>query len=1002
MTRQKNRLESGGRINRNHPVRFRFNGREYEGFEGDTLASALLANDVHLVGRSFKYHRPRGIFSQGVEEQSAIVQVGSDPVVTDPNQRAPQVELFDGIEAKSQNARPSVNFDFMALNDLVWPLLPAGFYYKTFKWPLRFWEIYERFIRNAAGMGEAPQGPDPDRYDHRYEYCDVLVVGGGAAGLAAAHAASSAGARVILADEQSEFGGHFLNESQDMPWIEKILAELGKAKDTTLLTRTTVFGAYNDNYYTMLERVSDHIPPVSRPNHAPRQRLWHVRAKKVVLAAGMIERHMVFHQNDRPGIMLAGAARAYLNRYGVAAGNKVAVLTNNNTAYQTAFDYDDAGVEVSAIIDIRHNPPANLVKEAEKRKIRLLTSYSVKSTEGRKRIVAAHIKPIDKDGRLYAEGGKIVECDLLCVSGGWNPTVHLLSQKKGKLAYDTGLESFVPADTDHDGMIPAGGCNGTLTLKDALKQGYEAGNRAADLTGHKPKDIKAPDVQTKEYKTLDIMPLWELPSGKPKEKVRAFVDIQNDVTSKDLKLALQEGYESVEHVKRYTTTGMGTDQGKTGNVLALGILAQHQGLTIPDIGFTTFRPPYSPVTLGAISGRNVGDLYAPVRKTPMHQWHEENGAVFEDVGQWKRPLYFKRGEESMDGAVQREAKAVRDSVGVLDASTLGKIDIQGPDAAEFLNRIYTNGWKKLKVGKARYGLMLGEDGMVMDDGVTARISENHFHMTTTTGGAASVMAWLEEWHQTEWPELKLQMTSVTDQWAVASIAGPNARAVVEKLVDDIDVSAQSLPFMSFKEGHVCGGVPARVFRISFTGESSFEINVPASYGLELWRAIMKAGEEYEITPYGTEVMHLLRAEKGFIIVGQETDGTITPHDLNMDWIVSSKKDFIGKRSLSREDMLREDRKKLVGLTPETPDIVLEEGAQILELNTGIEPPVPMIGHVTSSYYSPNLGRSIALALVKGGLARKGESLIVDQGDNRYKVNVVDPVFIDPKGERFHA
>lgn len=1006
MSHQPNRLAEGGRINRDKRLEFRFNGSKFSGYEGDSLASALLANDIHLVGRSFKYHRPRGITSAGIEEQSGLVQLGEDKIQTEPNVRAPQIELYDGMEAKSQNVKPSVNFDMMAFNDLIWPLFPAGFYYKTFKWPGFLWEpVYEKIIRRAAGMGEAPGGPDPDRYDQCYVYCDILIIGGGATGLAAAYQAAQSGARVILVDEQNEMGGYALTEKEDQPWIEQILSELAQDNNVTMLPRTTVFGAYVQNYYAMAERVCDHIAPSERPAHMPRQRLWHVRTRKTILATGMIERHMAFHQNDRPGIMQAAAARSYLNRYAVTAGHKPAVLTNNNTAWQTAFDFADKGCKVKGIVDIRHNPPSYLVREAEKREIPVYTSYSVVNTKGRKRLSEIHLQPIDETGRLYAENIRVLECDLLAVSGGWNPTIHLLSQKKGSVVYDDKLASFRPGGSEHHDMIPAGGCNGTLTLKQAINEGLKACQKAL-----KDLEFKAPEkesIETGDHHTdpatLDLMALWELPSGRPSHKTRAFIDIQNDVTAKDLKLALQEGYSSVEHVKRYTTTGMGTDQGKTGNVISLGILAQAQGLEVPEVGYTTFRPPYSPVTLGIFAGRNNGEFFEPVRKTPMHIWHEKHGAVFEDVGQWKRPLYFSKNGEDMEQAVHREAKAVRNSVGVLDGSTLGKIDIQGPDAAEFLNRIYTNAWTKLKPGKCRYGLMLKEDGMVMDDGVTARLGENHFHMTTTTGGAAGVMAWLEEWHQTEWPELKIQMTSVTDQWAVASIAGPNARKVVEKLVDDIDVSKESLPFMSFKNGSVCGGIPARIFRISFSGESSFEINVPADYGLYMWEAVMNAGSEYDITPYGTEVMHLLRAEKGFIIVGQDTDGTVTPIDLGMDWIVSKKKDFIGKRSLSQSDLARDGRKQLVGLKTQDPQIVLEEGTHMVEIDAPTEPPIPMLGHITSSYYSPNLERSIALGLLKGGRQRVGDKIMIDLGKQKGRVaaEICSPVFIDPEGAKFH-
>jgi len=1000
-SRQENRLKSGGRIDRERCVEFTFDGRRLTGYPGDTLASALLANNVHLVGRSFKYHRPRGILTADVTEPSALVQVGPDETITEPNLRATQVELYDGLVARSQNARPALNFDLQSINDWFWSLLPAGFYYKTFMAPAALWNFYERIIRHAAGMGRAPAGPDPDRYEHRYQTCEVLVAGGGPTGLIAAEAAARTGARVILADERDRFGGRLLDEPATDDWIARRIASLAERDNVTLLSRTTVFGAYHDGFFGLVERVTDHLPPAQRPQHVPRQRFWQVRAARAVMATGLNERHLVFHLNDRPGIMLAGAVRSYLHRYGVLPGCQPAVLTNNNSAWQTAFDLAEAGATVAAIIDTRPEPPLRLVERAQSKGIRVLAGHTAVGTCGRGRIRAVEVKPVGANGQP-GRGGEALRCDLLCASGGWNPVVHLFSHLQGPLRFDKTLASFVPAATEQRGLHPTGGARGLFDLTEALVDAADVGLAAARAAGFDGPPLAIPAAPETPANGLDLAPAWELPSSVPDKNKRAWVDLQNDVTAKDLKLALTEGYRSVEHVKRYTTTGMGTDQGKVGNVTALGILASQQQLDVPEIGFTTFRPPYSPATIGTLAGRNTGEFLAPVRKTPMHDWHEAHGAVFEDVGQWKRPFCYPRDGESEHAAVQREARAVRESVGVLDGSTLGKIDIRGPDAAEFINRIYTNAWLKLAPGKCRYGLMLGEDGMVMDDGVTARISKDHFHMTTTTGGAARVMAWLEEWHQTEWPRLKLRMTSVTDQWAVASMAGPNSRRVMEKLVDDIDVSKDAMPFMAWTSGHVCGGVPARVFRISFSGELGFEINVPARYGLALWRAVMSAGAEFDITPYGTEVMHLLRAEKGFIIVGQDTDGTITPLDLNMDWVVSKNKDFIGRRSLYRADMLREDRKQLVGLYPGDPNLVLEEGAHVLEPGATTTPPVPMLGHVTSSYYSPNLERGFAMALVAGGLSRKGERLVVDTGDGRAEVEVVDPVFFDPEGERLHG
>ncbi len=1009
MSGQSFRLPEGGRIDRGTPVNFSFNGTSYQGYAGDTLASALLANGVHLVGRGFKYHRPRGIVSAGAEEPNALVQLGDGAGRTDPNMRATQVELFEGLTASSQNCWPSVKHDFGAVADVMSPLFPAGFYYKTFMWPASFWHGYEALIRRAAGLGRAPTGPDPDRYDHCHAHCDVLVVGSGPAGLAAAQVAAKSGARVILVDEQPELGGSLLSEPADgltidgkpaADWRAATLAALAGKGEIRLLPRTTTFGYYHGNYVGMLERVSDHLPPGTAGEGTPRQRFWKVRAKQIVLATGAIERPLVFAENDRPGIMLAGAVRTFVNRYGVLPGRRVAIVTNNDSAYRTALDLAARGAKVAAIVDVRPEPSGSLLQQAARLGIEILAGHTVLGTEGRRRVRRLWAAPLSADGESVASSGRqVIDCDLVAVSGGWNPSVHLLSQSRGTVKFDESIASFIP-DRSFQQERSAGACNGTFDMAGCLSEGFAAGveaAKAAGFTARKPKALKVDENEQTPSRHI-----WLLPSDRPAERVKAFVDQQNDVTAKDLKLAIGEGYRSVEHVKRYTTTGMGTDQGKTGNVNALGIVAGALGQTIPEIGVTTFRPPYTPVTFGAIAGRDVKALYAPVRKTPMHGWHAENGAIFENVGQWKRPWYYPLPGESMDDAVDREVQAVRKSVGIFDGSTLGKIDIQGRDAAEFLNRVYTNAWSKLGVGRCRYGLMLGEDGMVMDDGVTTRLGENHFHMTTTTGGAASVMSWLEEWLQTEWPEIKVHLTSVTDQWAVMALAGPRSRDLISSLSEGIDFDGEAFPHMAMREGTVAGA-PARVFRISFSGEMGYEVNVPASQGLAVWRAVAEAGQAFDATPYGTETMHVLRAEKGFIIVGQETDGTITPSDLQMDWIVSRKKpDFIGSRSLTRRDMQRDDRKQLVGLLTSDPALRLEEGAHVIATEIEPPPPVPMLGHVTSSYHSPSLGRSIALALVRGGAARTGETLYVAMPGRTIPVEVTSPVFYDPEGERLHG
>ena len=1001
MRRQRFRLPDGGRVDRAAEVAFSFNGRRYFGHKGDTLASALLANGVHLVGRSFKYHRPRGIFGSGSEEPNALVQLGAGPR-TDPNMRATTVELFEGLRATSQNCWPSLRFDLRGINDRFSALLPAGFYYKTFMRPARLWMFYEKHIRKAAGLGRAPDGCDPDRYEQTHAHCDVLVIGAGPAGLAAAQAAGAAGARVILADEQAELGGSLLSEpgrqiqvgdGTPADWLGATLAGLAGMDEVTLLPRTTAFGYYADNFVGLLERVGDHLPG---DDGMLRQRLWKVRAKQVILATGAIERSLVFAENDRPGIMLAGAARTYVNRYGVAPGSRTVVFTNNDSAYAAALDMAAAGVGVEAVVDLRNQVEGDWPRLAREAGIPVMQGHTITGTRGRHRVSAVSVMRLNDAGDGVAGDVRQLKCDSVAMSGGWSPAVHLFSQARGALTFDEQEGTFRPGEA-MQAVRSVGACDDAARLADCLSAGVEAGRSAALDVGCDGAQIAAPVVG--EPALGPMQPAWRAPSDR--KGVRMFVDFQNDATAKDLDLAVREGYHSIEHVKRYTTTGMGTDQGKTGNVNALAIVAQQLGAEIPAVGVTTFRAPYTPVTFGAITGSHVRGLFDPVRRTPMHDWHVEQGAKFEDVGQWKRAWYYPRGEETMRQAVDREVKAARDGVGILDYSTLGKIDIRGPDAAEFLNRVYTNGWKKLGVGRCRYGVMLRDDGMVMDDGVTTRLGENHFLMTTTTGNAASVLSWLEEWLQTEWPDLKVYCTSVTEQYATVSICGPKARDLLAGLAPDMTLDPQNFRHMSMQEGTVAG-IAARVLRVSFTGEVGFEINVPSRYGRALWDALIAEGELHGITPYGTEAMHVLRAEKGFFIAGQESDGTVTPLDLGMDWIVNwTKGDFIGRRSLSRSDTVRDDRKQLVGLFTSDPETVLDEGTQIVA-TVKDKPPMDMIGHVTSSYYSPNLGRSIAMAMIQGGRGRKGETLYAPMPDKVIEVTVTDPIFFDPDGQRLNG
>ncbi|MBF2761037.1 MAG: sarcosine oxidase subunit alpha family protein [Ectothiorhodospiraceae bacterium AqS1] len=1002
MSEQRFRLAEGGRIDRERPLRFTFNGAELTGYAGDTLASALLANGVRLVGRSFKYHRPRGIFAEGAEEPNALVQLGQG-ASGEPNARATQVELFEGLIAKSQNCWPNVDFDIGAVNNALSFLLPAGFYYKTFMWPKKWWMKYERFIRSAAGLGRAPTGPDPDIYDKRFAHCDVLVIGGGAAGLAAARAAARSGARVILADERPEPGGRLtatrtvIGEAPAGEWIDKVVGELDDAPDALRLQRTTALGYYDHNFVTLLERCSDHLPLAGRSGDRIRQRLWKVRAKQVVLATGAHERPLVFRNNDKPGVMLAGAAQAYSNRYAVRPGAGAAVVfTNNDSGWESAIDLADiAGMRVT-LVDMRSelsNPRRTVLR---RHGIELLAGHAITDVHGRKAVKGVSVAALDGAGGGYSGRHRKIRCDLVCSSGGWNPAVHLFSQSGGKLGFDEERGIFLPFESKQP-QDCVGACKGTFELGAAIAEGHEAGEAAAAACGFEKRGAPAdlPEIEASEETPIRL--LWATPSGSPRRpRSKHFVDLQNDVTVADVKLAAREGYRSVEHLKRYTTTGMGTDQGKTSNVNALALLSQALDSDIALTGTTTFRPPFVPATFGALAGREVGSLSDPIRTTPMHEWHVEKGAVFEDVGQWKRPRYYPQAEESMKEAVDRECLAVRNAVGILDATTLGKIDIQGRDAAEFLERIYTNHWKKLGVGRGRYGLMCTEDGMVFDDGVTLRLGERHFLMHTTTSNAARVLAWLEEWLQTEWPELQVHCSSLTEQLATASISGPLARSLLADIAPDIDLDAKAFPFMHWREGEVAG-IPARIARISFTGESSFEISTPAGFGLSLWTALIQNGRKYGLTPYGTEAMHVLRAERGFIIVGQETDGTVTPVDIGMESMVSKSKDFIGKRSLSRSNSEREDRKQLVGLLTESPTEVLPEGAQIVEREGPL--PMSMIGHVSSSYYSANLGHSIALALVRSGRSRHGESVVVPLERRNISVRITAPEFLDPEGSR---
>ncbi|MCY4500535.1 MAG: sarcosine oxidase subunit alpha family protein, partial [Alphaproteobacteria bacterium] len=850
----------------------------------------------------------------------------------------------------------------------------AGFYYKTFMWPPSWWNrIYAPAIRRMAGLARAPREPDPELYEHRHAHCDILVVGGGPAGIAAAHAAAAAGARVMLADERPQFGGSLLDgdgrvEGDDGPaWAERMLA----GTSALLLPRTTAFGYYDHNFVAVAERLTEGLSPSQRTGR-PRQRIWHVRARRVVLATGALERPLVFPGNDRPGVMLASAVSAYIHRYAVLPGRRAVFLANDDSVYAAAREFARHGGEVAALVDLRRDGAA------DGGGLPVLRGPLPVRSLGRRRVRGIEVQSAP-DG-----GTRRIACDLIAMGGGWNPAVHLFSQSRGALSWDDDFQTFVPGQSAQ-AERSVGAAAGRYDLEGCVAEGTEAGAAFARELGFDapaPPSAQAPPPRTAPARTVP-------PAGRGK----AFVDFQNDVTASDVALARREGMHSVEHLKRWTTLGMATDQGKTSNINGLVLMAGGLGLPPAAVGHTTFRPPYTPVPFGALAGRNIAALADPVRRTPMQDWQEANGAVFEPVGQWLRARYYPVGNETMREAVARECRAVREAAGILDASTLGKIDIRGPDAAEFLNRIYTNGWKTLGIGRCRYGLMLGEDGMVFDDGVTTRTGEHRYLMTTTSGNAAAVLEWLEEWLQTEWPELRVYCTSVTEQWGTITVSGPHARALLEPLVSDIDLDPAAFPFLSMRECRIGGG-PGRIFRIAFTGELSYEVNMPWRRCLPAWESLIEAGA----VPYGTEAMHVLRAEKGFIVVGHETDGTVTPLDLGMERMVSSRKDFIGRRSLARPDSRRPDRKQLVGLLPEDPAEVLQEGAQIVEAPRGT-PPVPMLGHVTSSYWSAAMGRGFALALVKGGRSRHGDRVWASATTGDSRVRIVDPVFYDREGAR---
>lgn len=1002
MSRQVNRIDGWGRINRDKPVSFTFDGRPYQGFEGDSLASALLANGVSLVARSFKYHRPRGIFSAGSEEPNALVAMRPGKR-QEPNTRATVAELYDGLVAESQNRWPNLKWDIQAINQIIAPFIPAGFYYKTFMGPFSnttLWMQFEKAIRNAAGMGTATMETDPDRYERSSAHCDVLVIGGGPAGLCAAKAAADCGARVIIIDENPVIGGRLLKErdlidtAPATEWVAGISADLQANPKVRILTRTQAFGYYDQNMIGAIEKVADHYP--EPPAHMPRQRWWRLRAKRVILAVGALEQPLVFGNNDRPGIMLAGAVRAYLNEFGVMVGRNAIVFTNNDDAYRTAVDLVDAGGSVSAIVDARKTPGADALAKAADRGIRVLRNHAVINTHGHFALHAATVAPIDDPAAALD-----MPCDILAISGGWQPAVHLSSQTGARALWDERLNCFLPGAPKRP-EASAGSAAGHFSLHACLSDGFARGAEAAAMVGlSTPGPWTIPNVPLENPAQTE--PFWEAPDplfGHPKK----FVDHQDDVAVSDITLAHREGYISVEHLKRYTTLGMGTDQGKTSNITGLAIMASLRREPIEKVGTTTFRPPYTPIAIGAMGGSERGQQYKPRRRSPMHHWHDGKKCEWVAAGLWDRPRFYpKTAGETLRDAYIRETKATRGSVGICDVTTLGKIDIQGPDAAEFLNRIYTNGFAKLPVGKARYGLMLREDGHIYDDGTTSRLGDTHFLMTTTTAHAVSVMAKIEFYLQAVWPDLRVKATSVTEQYAAIAVAGPRARDVLAKVVD-IDLGDAAFPFMACGPCQATGGIPARLFRISFSGELAYEINVPSDYGPQIWDMIITAGAEFDITPYGLEALGNMRIEKGHV-AGAELDGRTTAKDLGLEKMLSTKKDFIGKALAHREGFEDGGRKQLIGLVPADGTTSLPNGSQIIEIkDRAMRPPIPMIGHVTANGFCPELNTPIALALLKDGMARHGDTVLVTFPLRGIEVHakVTSPHFIDPEGKRLHG
>jgi len=997
------RLANNGRlIDRRKPINFLFNSKKMIGYEGDSLAASLLANDQILVGRSFKYHRPRGIVASGAEEPNALINLGEGGSF-EPNARATTTETFDGMVAVSQNHFPSLEFDVGAINSKLSQFLPAGFYYKMFIHPRSFWKhIYEPFIRKSAGLGKAPKDRDLDKYEHYYHHCEVLVVGGGIAGIQAAKSAAASGVRVMLVEQTAHWGGRavvdgvVIDNIAAEEWIKGALSELSVMDNVVIRNRTQGSGVYDHGYALGYERISDHTPGDSRPRH----RLWRIRCKQIIVATGAIERPLSFAGNDIPGVMLAAAVRDYVVNYGVSPGDRTVIVTNNDDAYRTAIVLKDAGLDIPIIIDARPKGGGILMDQAIAAGIRVETGRGIAKVKGGKRVTGVSICSQAGEGAELEE----ISCDVVAMSGGWSPVVHLWSHCGGKLFWDSSKAMFCPdpkhppLGVDGEGMVRVVGvANGHLGSAAVLIDANEQGSVAAVAAGGKTKKLKAAHCNNSVESPM--LPVWLMPQGANYGlRSKSWLDFQNDVKVIDVQLAAQEGFESVEHTKRYTTLGMATDQGKLSNINGLAVLSKSLNMDIPDVGTTTFRPPYTPISMASLAGEARAEFFQPIRKTPMHDWHESNGADWEPVAGWRRVYAYVQPGETTKQSVNREVLNTRKNLGFLDASTLGKIIVKGPDAGKFLDMMYTNMMSNLKVGRCRYGLMCSENGFLSDDGVVARIDDGTWLCHTTSGGADRIHAHMEEWLQTEWWNWKVWTINLTEQLAQIAIVGPNSRKVIEKL-GGMDVSPEALPFMAWADGNI-GGISCRAYRISFSGELSYEIALPANQGLQFWEMLIDAGAEFGAMPYGTECLHVMRAEKGFIMIGDETDGTVIPQDLGLSWAVSKKKDdFLGKRAQQRSFMDNDNRWQLVGL--ETLDgSVLEDGAYAIASGKNANGQTNTQGRITSTYYSPTLKKGIAMGLVHNGPSRVGEVISFTKiGTSPVEAKIVSPIFFDPEGEK---